>query len=77
MLVRIYIQALLVDEELADQVWELWDKGKIEDQVAMLAWWLIVEPIFKKNLDIRNNNSCRCTYIEITSIADKAKRAER
>ncbi len=38
MLTEIYIQALLVDEELADQVW---DKGEIDDQVAWLAWWLI------------------------------------
>ncbi len=27
MLTKIYIEALLVDEELADQVWEAWDKG--------------------------------------------------
>ena len=27
MLTEIYIEALLVDEELADQVWEAWDKG--------------------------------------------------
>ncbi len=26
-LTEIYIEALLVDEELADQVWEAWDKG--------------------------------------------------
>ncbi len=41
MLTETYIEALLVDEELADQVWEAWDKGKIDDQVACLAWWLI------------------------------------
>ncbi len=41
MLTEIYIQALLVDEELADQVWEAWDKGEIDDQVAWLAWWII------------------------------------
>ena len=41
MLRHIYIEALLVDEDLADQVWELWDKGKIDDQVAWLRWWLI------------------------------------
>ncbi len=29
---------LLVDEELTDQVWEAWDKGEIDDQVAWLAW---------------------------------------
>ena len=27
MLTELYIEALLVDEELADQVWELWDRG--------------------------------------------------
>ena len=41
MLTEIYIEALLVDEELADQIWEAWDKGEINDQLAWLAWWLI------------------------------------
>jgi len=41
MLTEIYIEALLVDEELADRVWEVWDKGEIDDQVATLAWWLL------------------------------------
>ena len=41
MLTEIYIEALLVDEELADQVWEAWDKGEIDDQFAVLDWWLI------------------------------------
>ncbi len=41
MLTEIYIEALLVDEELADQVWEVWDAGETHDQVAWLAWWLI------------------------------------
>ncbi len=41
MLTRPYIKALLVDEELADQVWEAWDKGEIDDQVAWLGWWRI------------------------------------
>ncbi len=27
MLTEICIEAVLVDEELADQVWEAWDKG--------------------------------------------------
>jgi len=42
-LTEIYIEALLVDEELADQVWEAWDAGEIDDQVAWLAWWTIAE----------------------------------
>ncbi len=41
MLTEIYIEALLIDEELADQVWEAWDAGEIDDQVACIAWWLI------------------------------------
>ncbi len=41
MLTEIYIEALLVDEELADQVWEVWDVGEIDDWVACLVWWNI------------------------------------
>ncbi len=41
MLTESYIQALLVDEELADQVWEAWDAGEIDDAVAYTAWILI------------------------------------
>ena len=44
-MLEIYIEALLVDEELADQVWEAWDKGEIDDQVAWLAWKLITSSI--------------------------------
>ncbi len=43
MLTEIYIEALLVDVELADQVWNEWDTGKIDDQIARIAWMLIVE----------------------------------
>ncbi len=35
---EIYIEALLIDEELADQVWEAWDAGEIDDLTAVLAW---------------------------------------
>jgi hypothetical protein len=41
MLTEIYIEALLVDEELADQVWEAWDIGEIDDAVAFIAWMMI------------------------------------
>jgi len=41
MLTEIYIEALLVDEELADQVWVASDAGKIDDRITWLAWWLI------------------------------------
>ncbi len=38
MLTAIYIEALLVDEELADQVWEAWDKAEIDELTACVAW---------------------------------------
>jgi len=41
MLTEIYIETLLVNEKLADQVWEAWDKGEIDDQIAWLVRWLI------------------------------------
>ena len=41
MLIRFYIEALLVDEELADQVWEVWIAAQIDGVSAFLAWWLI------------------------------------
>ncbi len=41
MLTEIYIEALLIDEELADRVWEAWDKREIDGRVAWLGWWHI------------------------------------
>ena len=41
MLTEIYIEALLVDEELADRIWEAWSAGEIDDQLAWWAWWLV------------------------------------
>ena len=41
MLTEAYIGALLVDEELADLVWEAWDQGRIDGEVAYIAWILI------------------------------------
>ena len=43
MLTHLYIEALLVDEKATDQVWEAWDSGEIDDQVAWLTWWLITK----------------------------------
>ncbi len=31
MLAEIYIEALLVDQELADQVWKAWDTRELND----------------------------------------------
>ena len=41
MLTEIYIKALLVDEELADQVWEVWSIGEADGETAYIAWMLI------------------------------------
>jgi len=41
MLTEIYISALLIDEDLADQVWEAWDSNLASDECAFLAWMLI------------------------------------
>jgi len=38
MLAEIYVEALVANEELADQVWEAWNKGEIDDQIAWLGW---------------------------------------
>ncbi len=45
MLTEIYNEALLVDEGLADQVWEAWDNGEIDDRTAAWAWWMVVAAI--------------------------------
>ena len=41
MLTKLYIEALLVDEELADMVWEAWDAGMIPDELTAIAWCIL------------------------------------
>jgi len=41
MLCQAYVEALLVDEELADQVWQAWDAGEFDDLIAWVAWLCI------------------------------------
>ncbi len=41
MLTEIDIEALLVDEELAEQVWEAWNTGEVDNEIACIAWMLI------------------------------------
>jgi hypothetical protein len=43
MLCQAYVEALLVDEQLADQVWELWHDGATDDETAYIAWMLIAQ----------------------------------
>ena len=41
MLTEVYIETLLVNEGLADQGWELWNAGVIDDELAEIAWMLL------------------------------------
>ena len=48
-MLEIYIEALLVNEELADQVWEAWDGGNINDGTGCIAWPLIADLASRRN----------------------------
>ena len=41
MLTSIYIEALLVRPDLADQVWELWNAEVIQDEMAAFTWTIL------------------------------------
>ena len=41
MLTHLYIEAVLVDEEMADLVWEAWDARIVSDELACIAWWFV------------------------------------
>ena len=43
MLANLYVEALLIDEQLADHVRELWDDGVITDSEAAIAWCIVRE----------------------------------
>jgi hypothetical protein len=47
MLTELYIEALLSDEGLADEVWALWDAGAITDEMAALAWLILAKQVAK------------------------------
>ncbi len=51
MLTEAYIEALLVDKELAGQVREAWDAGLISNDMAALAWLLLAAPGFGAEID--------------------------
>ena len=41
MLTEMYIEALLANKALADEIWERWYAGEIDEATALLAWVLI------------------------------------
>ena len=54
MLTEIYIEALLADEVLADQVWELWNAGVITDDLAVWAWSILARTSFEgRDVDVQ------------------------
>ena len=50
MLTEAYIDALLVDEELADLLWEAWDRRDIDDSLAWVAWLFLIRRQIEVNL---------------------------
>ena len=40
-----YATSMLVDADLADQVWELWNAGVITDDSAEIAWFLVATTV--------------------------------
>ena len=45
MLTETYIEAILTDSKLADEIWELWNAEVITDDLAAWAWCILVTPI--------------------------------
>ena len=43
MFCSIYIEALLVNEDLADQIWDAWNAGELCDRVAAAAWLAMLQ----------------------------------
>lgn len=41
MFTELYIEALLVNSETADLVWELWDAEVIPDELAAMMWLIL------------------------------------
>lgn len=46
MLTELHIEALLVDGELADLVWEAWDRRLIDDESVIQAWVACEQSVF-------------------------------
>jgi len=50
MLTELYIEVLLVDEYLADQVWYMWDADVIDDELVAIAWLLLAAPAIRADI---------------------------
>jgi hypothetical protein len=72
MLTDIYIEALLVDEDLADQVFEAFEAGEIDDCAAYFAWLLISFSSLGKFIEIERQELLRardCPSSIITTLS--------
>ena len=49
MLTETYIEALLLDEDLADQVGKAWDNAEITEVAACIAWLYIADLVSRRN----------------------------
>ncbi len=64
MLTRIYVEAKIVNEDLADQVWAQWDIGLISDDLAAWAWcilvltWPVADDVRADENKVGNSASC-------------------
>ena len=55
MLTENYIDAILVDEDLADQIWKAWNTGEIDNDAACIAWTLIADSSYDQHGDSRES----------------------
>ena len=41
MLTDAYVEAILANKSLADSIWQQWHCGRLSDNLAALAWYVI------------------------------------
>jgi hypothetical protein len=41
MFTQTFVEALLADPDQADAIWQLWFDGRIDDDLAMIAWLVL------------------------------------
>jgi hypothetical protein len=54
---EIYIEALLANEMLADQIWEEWQRGVITNDQAAAAWILVTDSQSTAEVPVRGSSS--------------------
>jgi hypothetical protein len=49
MLADLYIEALLINEKVADQVWQAWNAENLTDGAACIAWLLVAGLVSRRD----------------------------